>query len=173
MYGTIGHEYSGDPGFAPVSTYTIDGVVQGSFIAVPELDVLHRQRFFLSSALDLGREHTLVITNTLNGKNAFWLDFLEIQHGGNLSSSTTPVSTGSTTTGAGTGLPAATSNSTKPTEGNGSGVSNGMIVGASIGGAVAIFLLIVIILLLVSLLRQRNRRDKRRKDSASCKLWFP
>ncbi|KAG6865236.1 hypothetical protein C0991_004178, partial [Blastosporella zonata] len=81
VFGTIGHENNnGDPLFAPTTTYRLDGGTAVNFTHTPKRGVLYRQPFFQAQDLEegIGKEHTLVIENTVSGKNMVWLDYLQL-----------------------------------------------------------------------------------------------
>lgn len=91
VYGTIGRENNnGDPSFAPVTAYSVDGSARSSFTGRPRAGVVYRQLFYQSPQLEEEeeKEHTLVIENTLAGRNMFWFDYLQL-----VSSTERPVTT--------------------------------------------------------------------------------
>ncbi|KAG6910373.1 hypothetical protein DXG01_011088 [Tephrocybe rancida] len=81
VFGTIGRENNnGDPRFAPVTTYRIDGSTPETFTHKPNRGIVYRQLFFQAHDLEEGpgKEHTLVMENTITGKNMVWLDYLQL-----------------------------------------------------------------------------------------------
>ncbi|KAG6833406.1 hypothetical protein H0H87_007391 [Tephrocybe sp. NHM501043] len=78
VFGTIGRENNnGDPLFAPITTYSLDGGVAVPFTHTPNYGIVFRQMFFQAQDLE-EKEHTLVIENTVSGKNMVWLDYLQL-----------------------------------------------------------------------------------------------
>ncbi|RDB27913.1 hypothetical protein Hypma_002238 [Hypsizygus marmoreus] len=81
VYGTIGRENdNGSPAFAPVTSYSVDGSDVVTFTGTPVGGgIVFGQPFYHSGKLNESQEHTLVITNTLPGKNRFWFDYIQIE----------------------------------------------------------------------------------------------
>ncbi|KAF5376679.1 hypothetical protein D9615_007884 [Tricholomella constricta] len=97
VYGTIGRENNnGHPSFAPITEYSIDGSAPSSFKGTPMRGVIYRQLFFQSPTLEEGegKEHTLVIENTLPGRNMFRLDYLQLISSTERPSTSGPAGTG-------------------------------------------------------------------------------
>lgn len=169
VYGTIvGNFNNGDPAGAPVTEYTIDSVTQGTFKGVPLAAIAQRQVFFNSSLLDAGREHTLIITNMLDGKNTVWLDFMEVRFDDNASmTKTTGQPTADTRTGSTIG-PTSTSvdSSESMVKGSSGGrLSTGMIVGITLGVVGGVCLLLFIGFILVAMSRQRKHPKEQGSNS--------
>ncbi|RDB17721.1 hypothetical protein Hypma_001031 [Hypsizygus marmoreus] len=143
VFGTIGRENdNGNPSFAPVSTYTVDGSEPASFTGTPVgSGLVYGQAFFNSGKLDAEREHTLVVTNTFSGRNRFWLDYVQIE------TTPTAINTGEWKNAGGR-----SGSTSTPWP----GIPSGVIVGAVVGGVLALILLLVITILLISLIRRRS-----------------
>ncbi|KAG6820575.1 hypothetical protein H0H93_014802 [Arthromyces matolae] len=80
VYGSIGRENNnGHPLYAPVTTYRLDGGKPESFTHDPQRGIIYRQLFYQADNLEEGpgKEHTLVIENTLPNRNMVWLDYLQ------------------------------------------------------------------------------------------------
>ncbi|OBZ70329.1 hypothetical protein A0H81_09597 [Grifola frondosa] len=171
VYGSLG---SIDVYGQPVTTYAIDGIVLGTYVApiiAPGFAYLN-QSFFVSPILPAG-DHELVITN-INGTQptTYWLDFLVYTPSVSLSNSTsvssTPISGPSTSST--TNQPSSTSRADSTTSASTSSITSPITsakssrknTGAIVGGVVGGVCLIALLLFLLYMLRVRRRKRHRR-----------
>ncbi|KAG6895883.1 hypothetical protein C0992_011804, partial [Termitomyces sp. T32_za158] len=81
VYGTIGREHNnGDPAFAPITMYMIDGRNDSTemFTGEPNTEILYKQLFYQSPELSDG-QHKLVVTLTTQDMNTMWIDYFQIE----------------------------------------------------------------------------------------------